>query len=44
MSTYLPVIAILLAVIAAGSIVYIAWAVTSDDIQKDIDVEHPNHD
>lgn len=37
MSAYMPVIVILLALIAAGSIAYIAWELTSKDIQKSID-------
>ena len=43
MLPYLPIIAILLGLIAAGSIAYLAWELTSDDIQKEIDVEHPDH-
>lgn len=39
MLTYLPVIAIVLAIIAAGSIAYVAWELTSDDVQKSIDSE-----
>ncbi|MDX1516541.1 MAG: hypothetical protein R3288_06860 [Woeseiaceae bacterium] len=37
MAALMPFIAIALALIAAGSIAYIAWALTSDDLQKSID-------
>ena len=37
MSTLMPFIVILLALIAAGSIAYIAWELTSNDLQKSID-------
>lgn len=33
----MPVFVILLALVAAGSIAYIAWELTSKDIQKSID-------
>lgn len=37
MSAFGPVIVILLALVAAGSIAFIAWELTSKDIQKSID-------
>lgn len=37
MSTYGPFIVIFLALVAAGSIAFIAWELTSKDIQKSID-------
>ena len=37
MSTYGPLIVIFLALIAAASIAFIAWELTSKDVQKSID-------
>lgn len=37
MSTYGPFVVIFLALLAAASIAYIAWELTSKDIQKSID-------
>ena len=37
MSTYGPLIVIFLALVAAASIAFIAWELTSKDIQKSID-------
>lgn len=37
MSTYGPFVVILLALIAAASIAFIAWELTSKDVQKSID-------
>ncbi len=37
MSTYGPFVVIFLALLAAGCIAFIAWQLTSKDIQKSID-------
>ena len=37
MSTYGPFVVILLALLAAASIAYIAWELTSKDVQRSID-------
>lgn len=37
MSTYGPLIVIFLALVAAASIAFIAWELTSKDMQKSID-------
>jgi hypothetical protein len=34
MSEYIPIIVVLLALVAAGSIVYLAWELTSKDLQS----------